>query len=1400
MPLKSLVNESGVRPSSSNLNSVYVSLLRLIAVQEKNNDYLEGLTLATGLSTADAGFALVVDPTGSTTALEAVDQRTYIRLQDVLGLSSPKTSGTDTTVTATLGSTGAGGLTLAGKTGSASAATAVITQLGSSSAATGTITVLEDTEGDNLLDDTITVGDGDTSVVFTFKSAYGSSGTPRNTDADYYILIESGDDTDQDIAEAIQYSLNYAETQGNLEIASTWSGGSSNVVSLTNNYEGSNRNIAITTTSAASDITVAGMSGGVSVGTALDGTRITLVDAGSTSHTLEYSTSSSTSSTMIGVAAPVVDAARAAAQVKIAINLAEAAGDIDITAVDNGDATVTLTMGATGTSGNGDKISGTAESGGHITATSFTGGTAGDQFSLVVDGDTGTSAGISVQKADTISLSGASVSLTATGTISLSNATIGDLIYPSSDGSADNAITTDGSGNLSFQELRQFNKKSRFTTATSYTHTYETLADFSQMAVEPEASSSTAKNPGYSFSGHLTTGIGAHVDSSVKAHNLFIKFGDDYVLRTTDTTSGDIVQLGNTEAEFDAGTYTLVKPSLRGANSWPTAGADFAGALFYDPTNAKMHFYTSAVVKEIATVDNLSGKVDSSGDTFTGALTLSNSARSVSSLDLMFADAANSGFYATDSSDGSGKSVTFVYSGSEVLELAAEGIQGVDLSDAQTPFLNYQTSTGQGDTAAFPSYTFTGDTNTGLYRSASDTLSFTTGGTRRGSVSSAGWDFNNLSLYNVATPTAGQNSYAVPKSYVDGIITPGSTADEVVSYDSSTSTYTTTPGFTAPSAAGYQWAELGLGSTTTGILTLKHSSHSYNTTLQPSSTLSGLLALTLPSSDGAADSVLTTDGSGQLEFKTLSTIGNATYATLDSAVFTDTIQVADGDQYSPSITYGSGSVGSYRSTGQATATFSFGDTEFDTVNDATITLIDTAGTSKTYKIKNDGTATASSQEFNAGATASAAATNFVTLLLSSDGHNGTITAEANTAAGKVEMVQAVGGTSGNSTIAHTTGWDTICDINPPSDFSGGTASEAIIYQLSSFNRIAQFTDVACGTASHSSIQGFSDKSGRMVTEIRSDAGPMFTFVGEETTGVGYSKSGGVSALQLHADDAGTPIMSLRSTGITLNSVGITGLSTPVGTTDAANKSYVDAAVLTTQAPASAGTADGQIPTYDTSTSLPIYNTGLVYNSDDLSVGTSTGGTGTEASLKLTTSYSYISIAAPAATASSGTGSIAAYTMTLPDSVGTAGTSLCTTDGAGTLAFHRRGNFKTTVTVWVDTLSMDSEWHDYRHDMELTAGAALGTGSLDVTTGKTAPSGFIVSTSGTLMEDVYFGSSASSFQRHSSFQVYLNGVRLDKISTLTWVDSNTVRIGVRIKEGDRLAVEGMSSTDITDMGY
>ena len=117
-----------------------------------------------------------------------------------------------------------------------------------------------------------------------------------------------------------------------------------------------------------------------------------------------------------------------------------------------------------------------------------------------------------------------------------------------------------------------------------------------------------------------------------------------------------------------------------------------------------------------------------------------------------------------------------------------------------------------------------------------------------------------------------------------------------------------------------------------------------------------------------------------------------------------------------------------------TSTFTFGDTEFDDVNNGTITLIDSAGTSKTYTIKNDYSASASSQEFNAGASATAAADNFEALVESSDGHNGTITV-ANTG-GQVTLTQATAGKNGYTAITTAASFDNACDVNAPAKFTG----------------------------------------------------------------------------------------------------------------------------------------------------------------------------------------------------------------------------------------------------------------------------------------------------------------------------------------------------------------------------
>ena len=124
----------------------------------------------------------------------------------------------------------------------------------------------------------------------------------------------------------------------------------------------------------------------------------------------------------------------------------------------------------------------------------------------------------------------------------------------------------------------------------------------------------------------------------------------------------------------------------------------------------------------------------------------------------------------------------------------------------------------------------------------------------------------------------------------------------------------------------------------------------------------------------------------------------------------------------------------------ATTTFTFGDTEYNASNTATITLIDTAGLSRTYKVKNDFSADAASQEFEAGNSgAQHAAENFIALVNGANGHNGTITATA-PGSGLVNLEQATVGNAGNKEVS-VSGWNDITDVNV-SDFSGGDGAWA----------------------------------------------------------------------------------------------------------------------------------------------------------------------------------------------------------------------------------------------------------------------------------------------------------------------------------------------------------------------
>lgn len=117
------------------------------------------------------------------------------------------------------------------------------------------------------------------------------------------------------------------------------------------------------------------------------------------------------------------------------------------------------------------------------------------------------------------------------------------------------------------------------------------------------------------------------------------------------------------------------------------------------------------------------------------------------------------------------------------------------------------------------------------------------------------------------------------------------------------------------------------------------------------------------------------------------------------------------------------------------ATFTFDASGFNDVNNGTITLISTKGVSRTYKIKNDFSAVQTSLEFEAGASATVAATNFVTAVNSRHGHNGEIIASNDGAV--VTLLQRDPSVQSAMERAITTGasFDTTTSVNPPAKFA-----------------------------------------------------------------------------------------------------------------------------------------------------------------------------------------------------------------------------------------------------------------------------------------------------------------------------------------------------------------------------
>ncbi len=209
----------------------------------------------------------------------------------------------------------------------------------------------------------------------------------------------------------------------------------------------------------------------------------------------------------------------------------------------------------------------------------------------------------------------------------------------------------------------------------------------------------------------------------------------------------------------------------------------------------------------------------------------------------------------------------------------------------------------------------------------------------------------------------------------------------------------------------------------------------------------------------------------------------------------------------------------------ASTVFEFGDDEFDDVNNGTLELISTDGTSRTYTIRNDAGAS-TNLEFNAGASADVAAANLKIAIEHADGHDGKIT--VNQTGAQLQLVQVTQGSGGNTVITVGASFENTCDVVPAARFTGGV-SKGWLYcdgaEISRTTFAALFTEIGTthGVGDGSTTFNLPDLRGRFLLgrdDMGSDAaagrtGSTFEGVDGETLGATGGKVTVVDASKSH---------------------------------------------------------------------------------------------------------------------------------------------------------------------------------------------------------------------------------------------------------------------------------------------
>ena len=220
------------------------------------------------------------------------------------------------------------------------------------------------------------------------------------------------------------------------------------------------------------------------------------------------------------------------------------------------------------------------------------------------------------------------------------------------------------------------------------------------------------------------------------------------------------------------------------------------------------------------------------------------------------------------------------------------------------------------------------------------------------------------------------------------------------------------------------------------------------------------------------------------------------------------------------------------SDGIATATFTFGDTEFNDVNDGTITLTDYLGQSVTFTISNDYSASATNH-FNAGGSAAAAAANFIILVNATTngfGDTGGIVA-TNPSGGVIVLTAGIEGSASNTTITFAANFENTLEAGYSTAFTGGAQGR----ENGSTVLHGGNVDSTSTVTNSKTLRGNLDASAVYGSRVTAITGT------KHKPGVQTSKGSGALAYQPAASD---PQFLLRGYSSKINNVASTALQIP----------------------------------------------------------------------------------------------------------------------------------------------------------------------------------------------------------------------------------------------------------------